>query len=233
LFSEDVTSRDKVEGFVSRCLQAYQQAESPKQDASPSTIENRPSDDLFLLATMSLIRISDNWQRSQQYKAPSSVLIRAAAILERLLQDSPHNYQALLMLVRLYLLLGAGSIALKTFSKLSVKQMQYETVGHNLYTRLSTIHPHSAPPIEGAEYKDFNPQSALVQALTFYRNAGVTATKSRTSGLNYGSYVNTEGSIDLQKRLNQSICRRMCALDVRRMQRLVGGDPMGRYDELG
>ncbi|KAL1965647.1 hypothetical protein VTN77DRAFT_5324 [Rasamsonia byssochlamydoides] len=232
LFSDDGTSRDEVEGFVSRCLQAYRQAERPKPDASPSTIENRPADDLCLLAVMALIRISDNWQRSQQNKSPSSVLIRAAGILERLLLDSPHNYQALLLLVRLYLLLGAGSIALKTFSKLSVKQMQNETVGHNLFTRLSTVHPHSAPPIEGAEYKDFNPQSALVQALTFYRNADVTATKSRTNGLNYGSYVNIEGSIDLQKRLRQSICRRMWALDVRRMQRLVGGDPMSRYDEL-
>ncbi|KAL1987664.1 hypothetical protein VTN96DRAFT_2905 [Rasamsonia emersonii] len=232
LFYDDSASRDKVEDFVSRCLQAYRQAERPKRDESPSTIENRPSDDLCLLAVMALIRISDNWQRSQQNKSPSSVLIRAAGILERLLQDSPHNYQALLLLVRLYLVLGAGSIALKTFSKLSVKQMQYETVAHNLFTRLSTVHPHSAPPIEGAEYKDFNPQSALVQALTFYRNADVTATRSRTSGLNYGSYVNIEGSIDLQKRLRHSICRRMWALDVRRMQRLVGGDPMGRYDEL-
>lgn len=232
LFYDNSPSRDKVEDFISRCLQAYWQAERPKRD-EPSTIENRPSDDLCLLAVMALIRISDNWQRSQQNKSPSSVLIRAAGILERFLQDSPHNYQALLLLVRLYLLLGAGSIALKTFSKLSVKQMQYETVAHNLFTRLSTVHPHSAPPIEGAEYKDFNPQSAFVQALTFYRNADVTATRSRTSGLNYGSYVNIDGSIDLQKRLKHSICRRMWALDVRRMQRLVGGDPMSRYDELG
>lgn len=179
---------------------------------------------------MSLIRFDAVAKRG---KAPSPVLIRAAGVLEHLLINSPHNYQALLFLVRIYLLLGAGSLALKTFSKLSVKQMQFETVAHNLFTRLSTIHPHSAPPIEGAEFRDFDPQSALVVALTFYRNADFTTTRSRTSGLEYGSYVNVEGSIELQKRLRQSICRRMWALDVRRMQRLVGGDPVGRYDELG
>jgi N-terminal acetyltransferase B complex non-catalytic subunit len=53
------------------------------------------------------------------------------------------------------------------------------------------------------------------------------------SGLVHGSYLNVEGSVGFQELLRQSICRRMWALDVRRMQRLVGGDPTGRYDELG
>ncbi|KAL2007064.1 hypothetical protein VTN00DRAFT_8502 [Thermoascus crustaceus] len=230
LSSDDSSvSKEQVEDFVSRCLKAYRSLARPSQDSSPSTIESQPSDDLCIIAAMSLIRFD---AVAKQGKAPSPVLIRAAGVLEHLLVNSPHNYQALLLLVRIYLLLGAGSLALKTFSKLSVKQMQFETVAHNLFTRLSTIHPHSAPPIEGAEFRDFDPQSALAVALTFYRNADFTTTRSRTSGLEYGSYVNVEGSIELQKRLRQSICRRMWALDVRRMQRLVGGDPVGRYDEL-
>lgn len=222
-----------MEDFVLRCLEEYRKIERPDRSEAPSTIESQPGDDLCLLAATSLIRFDEQGKDVNVNKAPSPVLIRAGAILDRLLVDSPHNYQALLLLVRIYLLLGAGSLALKTFSKLSVKQMQYETVAHNLYTRLSTIHPQSAPPIEGAEYKDFNPQSALIQALNFYRNADITTVRSRTSGLDYGSYVNVQGSIDLQDRLGRSICRKMWALDVRRMQRLVGGDPTSRYDELG
>lgn len=221
-----------MEDFVLRCLEEYRKIERPDRSEAPSTIESQPGDDLCLLAATSLIRFDEQGKDVNVNKAPSPVLIRAGAILDRLLVDSPHNYQALLLLVRIYLLLGAGSLALKTFSKLSVKQMQYETVAHNLYTRLSTIHPQSAPPIEGAEYKDFNPQSALIQALNFYRNADITTVRSRTSGLDYGSYVNVQGSIDLQDRLGRSICRKMWALDVRRMQRLVGGDPTSRYDEL-
>lgn len=182
---------------------------------------------------MSLIRFSGAWANGNQEQIPDTALIRAAGILEHLLLNSPHNYQALLLLVRIYLRLGAGSLALKTFSKLSVKQLQFETVAHNLFTRLATIHPHSAPPIEGAEYKDFNPQSAFVQALNFYRSAGISTLRNRTSGLDYGSYVNVKGCIDLQKQLRDSICRRMWALDVRRMQRLVGGDSTSRYDTLG
>ncbi|GJP87757.1 cytoskeleton organization protein [Aspergillus niger] len=230
--NESNASKTKVEEFVSRCLQVYREVERPEKSSAPSTIESQPSDDLCLLAAMSLIRFSGAWISDSSEQVPDTVLIRAAAILERLLVDSPHNYQALLLLVRIYLRLGAGSLALKTFSKLSVKQIQFETVAHNLFTRLATIHPHSAPPIEGAEYKDFNSQSAFVQALNFYKSADVTTVRNRSKGLDYGSYFNVQGTIDLQKRLKQSICRRMWALDVRRIQRLAGGDPMGRYQDM-
>lgn len=230
---ESNVSKSKVEDFASRCIQKYREVERPERDASSSTIESQPSDDLLLLAAMSMIRFGETLVSDQQEQVLNLIHIRAAAILERLLQDSPHNYQALLLLVRIYLRLGAGSLALSTFSKLSVKQIQFETVAHNLFTRLATIHPQSAPPIEGAEYKDFNPQSALVQALNFYRTADITTVRHRSSGLEYGSYVNIEGTIDLQKRLKNSICRRLWALEVRRIQRLVGGDPMGRFEEIG
>ena len=235
--AEHTPSKEEVEKFVVRCLQAYKRAERPSIDKekteASSTIESQPSDDLCLLASMALVRFSGTWNNGNQKVNSDAALIRAAAILERLLLDSPHNYQALLLLVRIYLLLGAGSVALTTFSKLSVKQLQYETVAHNLFTRLATIHPHSAPPIEGAEYKDFNPQSAFVQALNFYRAANVSTLRNRTGGLDQGSFVNVQGCIEFQERLNDSICRRMWALDIRRMQRLVGGDPTSRYDDLG
>ncbi|KAL4978030.1 N-acetyltransferase B complex non catalytic subunit-domain-containing protein [Aspergillus desertorum] len=234
LLSSNVSNvpRERMEDFVSRCLKEYRGAERPDQGSAPSTIESQPSDDLCILAAMGLLRFSGNWVSSKQGEIPDIMLIRAAAILERLIVNSPHNYQALLLLVRLYLRLGTGSLALKTFSKLSVKQMQFETVAHNLFTRLATIHPHSAPPIDGAEYKDFNPQSAFVQAMIFYLSADATSTRHRLNGLEYGSYVNVEGTIELQRRLKRSICRRMWALEVKRLQRLTGGEPVGRYDEL-
>ncbi|KAE8394582.1 N-acetyltransferase B complex non catalytic subunit-domain-containing protein [Aspergillus alliaceus] len=230
--NETNASKSRVEDFISRCLQVYREAERPERSSAPSTIESQPSDDLCLLVAMVLIRFSGDWNSGSQDQIPHTTLIRAAAILERLLLDSPHNYQALLLLVRIYLRLGAGSLALKAFSKLSVKQMQFETVAHNLFTRLATIHPHSAPPIEGAEYKDFDPRAAFVQALNFYRSAELTTVRHRSNGLELGSYVNIEGTIDLQRRLKYSICRRMWALDARRMQRLAGGDSMNRYEEV-
>lgn len=229
LSSEEASvTTQKAEEYIGRCLKAYSELRRPEQKSDESAIESQPSDDICLLAAMSLIRFGHEGEQ-----VPDIALIRAAGILDRLLVDSPHNYQALLLLVRIYLRLGAGSLALKTFSKLSVKQFQFETVAHNLFTRIATVHPHSAPPIEGAEYKDFDPQIALMQGLNFYRNADITTIRNRSNGLDYGSYVNVEGTIDLQRRLKNSICRRMYALEVRRTQRLVGGKPVGRYDDIG
>ncbi|BCR92013.1 MDM20/NAA25 family protein [Aspergillus chevalieri] len=225
--NEASITTQKTEDYIGRCLKAYSELHHPEQKSDESAIESQPSDDLCLLAAMSLMRFGHEGEQ-----IPDTALIRAAGILDRLLVDSPHNYQALLLLVRIYLRLGAGSLALKTFSKLSVKQFQFETVAHNLFTRIATVHPHSAPPIEGAEYKDFDPQIALMQGLNFYRNADITTIRNRSNGLDYGSYVNVEGTIDLQRRLKNSICRKMYALEVRRTQRLVGGKPVGRYDEI-
>jgi N-terminal acetyltransferase B complex non-catalytic subunit len=204
-----------------------------KDDATEGAIENQPRDDLGLLAVMSLIRLSDYKQPADtQEKTPKSELIRSAALLEHFCQDSPHNYQILLLLARVYLLLGAGSIAMKTFGKLSVKQIQNETVAHNLYTRLATIHPHGAPPIE-AEYKDFIPEAALTQAINFYESADRTTTRQLTTGLNLGSYVNVEGTIELQNSLKHSICKRMWALEARRIDRIQGKDRTDRYVGIG
>ncbi|CRG87977.1 N-alpha-acetyltransferase 25, NatB auxiliary subunit [Talaromyces islandicus] len=229
LFSSENTSTKKVEKFVSRCLKIYRETKQPQ--STETTIETQPRDDLGLLVVMSLIRMSDHWQRVQLQKGPSTELIRAAALLEHFLQDSPHNYQLLLLLVRVYLLLGAGSIAMKTFSRLSVKQIQNETVSHNLFTRLATIHPHGAPPIE-ADYKDFIPEVALSQAVSFYGSADRTSTKQRNSGMNLGSYVNVEGTIELQKRLKQSICKFMWAFEGRRIDRLIGTNKTDRHADL-
>ncbi|KAJ5673827.1 hypothetical protein N7462_009266 [Penicillium macrosclerotiorum] len=233
--SESTPSCQQIDSFVSRCMKLYQSFSSKDKkdttkkavEGSSSTIESQPRDELCILAAMGLLQIEGT-----QSEVSDTALIRAASILERLCQDSPHNYQALLLLIRIYLRLGAGSLALSTFSKLSVKQVQYDSVAHLFFTRLATIHPHSAPPIEGAEYKDFDPQSAFVQALHFFRMADANTMKYRTAGLDNGSYANTEEIIELRRRLLNSVNRRTFALDVRRMQRLVGGDPLSRYDDI-
>ncbi|KAF4985746.1 hypothetical protein F66182_16899, partial [Fusarium sp. NRRL 66182] len=226
IFADPSTSKKRAEDFVSRCLKMYRAMK--KEESTEKTIENQPRDDLGLLAVMCLIKLDE---QSKQRKTPSAELIRSAAILEHLCQNSPHNYQILLLLVRVYLLLGAGSIAMKTFSKLSVKQIQNETVAHNLYTRLATIHPLGAPPIE-AEFKDFIPEVALSQAISFYDHADRTTTRQRTTGLNLGSYVNVEGTIELQESLRNSICKRMWALEARRIDRLQGKDRFWRFDDI-
>ncbi|EFR01693.1 hypothetical protein MGYG_04696 [Nannizzia gypsea CBS 118893] len=217
-----------VENFVCRCLHDFKEAGRADAGDTPSTIEAEPTDDLCLLAAMALIRLHE----TVSGLPTNYVLVQSAGILEHLLLKSPHNYEALLLLVRIYLLLGAGSLALRKFSKLSVKQIQYETVAHNLFTRLATIHPQSAPPSLDLDRKDYDPQAGLRQALSFYRNAESATTYSQTTGLDNGSYINVEGSIELRNDLKNSLCRKMWALEARRLQRLVGGPSVSQYEKI-
>ena len=227
-------SKSTIENLVRNCLDFYEnftllaKTQNKRDNQEASVMESRPTDDFCLIAAMALLRLN---KISDQVSDKS--LIRAAGILERLLVDSPHNYEAILILIRIYILLGAGSLALKAFSKLSLKHVQYETVGHNLFTRFATIHPYSAPPFEGAEYKDFDPQAAFVQGLDFYRSANLTVSRSLMNGLREGSYANIEETIELRNRLNDSICRRILALETRRVQRLRKGEHLSFHEETG
>jgi N-terminal acetyltransferase B complex non-catalytic subunit len=233
-------SKSSIEDFVCKCLELYnkftlaakaQNAGSQDEGNGASAMESRPTDDFCIIAAMSIIRSNQVCELSS--RVSNTALIRAAGVLEQLLIDSPHNSNAIMLLIRIYLLLGAGSIALKKFGTLSVKHMQYETVAHNLFTRFASIHPHSGPPIEGADYKEFDPQAAFVKALDFYRSVDVTISHSLIRGLGDGSYANLEDSMELRSRLKDSICRRMWALDVRRMQRLRRGEHLSHHEVVG
>jgi N-terminal acetyltransferase B complex non-catalytic subunit len=233
-------SKSSIETLVRNCLQSYNafnlsaKAQNTKKNGQPDTasaMECRPIDDFCLIAAMALVRPSQAGGVSGTVS--NTALIRAAGILECLLIDSPHNYEAVLFLIRIYLLLGAASLALRLFVKLSVKQVQYESVAHNLFTRFATIHPLSAPPIEGAEYKDFDPLASFVAALSFYRSVNFTIQNSLMKGLDDGTYVNLDDSIELQKRLYNSICRRMWALDFRRMHRIRKGNHSALHEDIG
>jgi N-terminal acetyltransferase B complex non-catalytic subunit len=233
-------SKSSIETIVRNCLDFYdsftllaktQDSKNGSQPDTASAMESRPTDDFCIIAAMALLQPSPAGQVLE--KVGNTALVRAAGILERLLIDSPHNYEAILMLIRIYLLLGAGSIALRWFGKLSVKQMQYESVAHNLFTRFATIHPHAAPPIEGGDYKDFDAQVAFIAALDFYRNANFTIKNSLVKGLEDGVYVNLDDTIELQRRVRDSICRRMWALDLRRMQRIRKGNHLALHGDIG
>jgi N-terminal acetyltransferase B complex non-catalytic subunit len=233
-------SKSSIENFIRKCIELYdaftvaakaQNTATEKEGNGASTMESRPTDDFCIVAAMTIVRANQVGDISS--KVSNTALIRAAGVLEQLLIDSPHNSDAILILIRIYLLLGAGSIALKKFTTLSVKHMQYESVAHNLFTRLATIHPHSGPPIEGADYKEFDPQAVFVKALDFYRSANITIGHSLARGLGDGTYVNLEDAIELRTRLRDSICRKMWALDVRRMQRLRRGEHLSHHENVG
>ncbi|KAJ3732242.1 actin cytoskeleton organization protein [Lentinula guzmanii] len=103
----------------------------PLGKALPAT-ELQHVDDLAILAGSAFVNI---WKVSGDEK----YLYKAAAILEFALAKSKQAFQMRLMLIRIYRLLGAPSVALEHYRLLRVKQVQNDTLSHFVLSRCSTF----------------------------------------------------------------------------------------------
>lgn len=180
--------------------------------------DNKPGDDAGILAVMGLVLLSDPLH--ERY------LLLSAQLLESLLERSKHNYHALLILVRLHLMLGAGSLAMRTYKRLAIKNLQHETMAHVLFTRLATIHPHPGPNVKnlGAERKDTDPVSGLRVALESYTTSAKQAMAGKRLCLEKGRYNMLLGVLQVDDMMRQSFCKAMWVLERRRMNRLIRSD---------
>ncbi|KAH7913728.1 N-acetyltransferase B complex non catalytic subunit-domain-containing protein [Hygrophoropsis aurantiaca] len=96
------------------------------------TTDLQPADDLIILAGHSFISL---WTMTQD----EGHLYNAAAVLEFALAKSQLSFQVRLMLVRIYRLLGAPSLALEHYRQINVKQVQNDTLSHFILTRALTF----------------------------------------------------------------------------------------------
>lgn len=97
----------------------------------PST-ELQPADDFAILAAQTL---ANAWVLTSD----ESHLYKATSLLEFALTKSKHAFQIRLVLIRLYRLLGAPSLALEHYRTIGVKQVQSDTLSHFVLSRASTF----------------------------------------------------------------------------------------------
>ncbi|KAJ6502477.1 actin cytoskeleton organization protein [Mycena sanguinolenta] len=94
--------------------------------------ELQPADDLALLAGNVFVSL---WKLSSDEK----YLYNAVALLEFALTKSKQSFHTRLMLVRIYRLLGAASMALEHYRNMQIKQIEYDTLSHFVLARSSTF----------------------------------------------------------------------------------------------
>ncbi|MCJ1287188.1 hypothetical protein MMC26_006536 [Xylographa opegraphella] len=146
-----------LESFVAVCLHLYKISLPLSGDLPVS--ERQPGDDAAILAAMGCIHLFNNGDERG--------LIRAAAILELLLSYSAHNYDAQLIIIRVYIYLGLGAQAMSHYARLDIKHLQYLTNSWILFTRISTIHPHPFPVISNNKIEQTSPATMLKYALSW------------------------------------------------------------------
>ncbi len=114
--------------FIEKCMHHYTAFLSHNDELEET--DNTPGDDVLLLAIYTLLDVYD-------VKALSTTVV----ILESALSKSKYNYRIRLLLIHLYITLGAPSLAVKCYECLNIKQIQYDTMSHHLLTRISSIYP--------------------------------------------------------------------------------------------
>jgi len=198
--TEDVVS--VLNGFITPTLKIYTSSLSLGHNLLPT--DTQYGDDAALLSVMGLVRLSS------LSDPPSQIpLYQSAIILNTLLQKSKHNYQALLLLVRVYLLLGAIPLAMEIYPRLNIKQIQNDTLAHFLLTRISALHPSSNKT-----------EPLLKEALKIYETS-----RNQTPGMlvlayERGSYAQMMGFVEFADRVSGSVCRGMWEIEKRRLARL-------------
>lgn len=216
---DDNTFKDGLlQGFICNCLRLYRL--SLKYDLNLPVSDRLPGDDAALLAAMGLIRL---YKTRQNYPEHNNALLRSVVILEHLLLRSKHNYDALLILVRLYMFMGAGSLAMERYSRLSIKNIQHATISWVLYTRISTIHPHpvTMSRTNGGVQTIIDPASDMVQALEWHKSASGLTQKSVLSMQENGQWNMSLDALSTSTHVGSGFSKLLLFVETKRIARFL------------
>lgn len=173
---------------------------------------NRATADVCFLAVSGLIKI-------YTISNDDHYLLKAAYLMEKLLRHNEHVHEARLVLVYIYMRLQLGSLAMQFFDSLSIKEIQHDTVGHTLFTRLSITHPlRSSLPSRDW----FDPHERTYKALGIYGRHENKLSEMEASVLEHGQSGMIFDLNELRGHLRSSLARRLILLEHRRVARLTG-----------
>ena len=208
----DVASLELLKAFISNCLRLYKLSLPLGSDLPPS--ERRPGDDAAILAAMALIRL--------YIEGDKTALLRSTMVLEYLLSHSKHNYDALLILIRLYTYLGVATQAVEHYKRLDIKNVQHSTIAWILFMRLSSIHPSvvASKGSQNAPPRTFDPATELSRMLASYKKNTLDMQAGIEKCAEGGSYYNMLDTISLKSYTDNDFSKWMFICELERMQRL-------------
>lgn len=191
------------------------------------------------LAAVALVKIAQlqNQSQSDDKSVHCEVLLQAAMLLEHFQQDQKHGeeyYPYLILLIRVQQMLGLMAMALFNCKKLSVKNIQFESVGYFLLERISTLHPRQVGKTTPNEDGGFSPLEQLDLALDMLDRSESTLTRQIHAGLDVGTYPNITQAVKTRSDLKRSINREVFAYEHLKTRRLTGmldegGHPIPHY----
>ncbi|POS84809.1 hypothetical protein EPUL_001729 [Erysiphe pulchra] len=186
--------------------------------------DRHPIDDMALLASMCIVKIGLLEKKNENEFSTNnefSQILQAALILEFALKHSNHNFQILLLLLRLYSYLGCGSLAMRIYQRLAIKHIQFDTLSYTLFDRISTFHPHPFENLPGEATNLRSPAEHLRKQQKFYQEVNGHISSNIRSSFHYGSYNSIFEMREVSDRLKHSISAVSGLIESRKISRLL------------
>ncbi|RDI80028.1 hypothetical protein Vi05172_g10050 [Venturia inaequalis] len=202
--SGDANQSHQTNDFVLSCLKVYTVSASIPTDSG---------DDASILAVMALLKLREDGKS----------LVKAAYLTEYLHAISSDNSRGTLLSLLVSQLLGYGSITMSAFQQLSLREVQFDTLSHLLYSRISTFHPNrvelrSTRSVDD-RYKD--PFSGISFALQWPRKAISTTTNFMSKDLENVYFDKIIEFSAFKERVETSLTPILLKLERRRVARLT------------
>ena len=198
-----------TEAFVANCLRLWVLSLTFDEDNHTIT-DRRCGDDAAILAATGCIHLYHEQRRT--------ALLRATCILEELLFYSPHNYEAQLLLIQVYIYQGAVTKAFRHYARLDIKNLQHLSLSWLLFTRISTLHPLPSA-IHGIVVGE-----ELRSILKSIERVEESVTSSLLRYLNAGTYRNLLGQLEVKKFCQGSAAKLLLLMEHWRVAWVGGTD---------
>jgi N-terminal acetyltransferase B complex non-catalytic subunit len=150
----------------------------------------------------------------------AAYLIQALCVLRRGREKSPNDYRLALLSVRLAQSMGLTSIALRELNDLKLKEVQLDSLGHLVLTRIATLHPFRAADKVGRSMNDQNadPLARMRRALDWYPHALNQVTDFLSGDLEFDKLPEFA---EFRDKIDTSFTRTLLQIESRRVSRMT------------
>jgi N-terminal acetyltransferase B complex non-catalytic subunit len=214
--SKSESAEKELEELAAQALSIY--IDFTKSGKEMSKLEVYTAESSVILAASALIRLA-----SVSTASSHIYILQSMIILEQSLKERPNSYQAVLFLLKICRSVGAISKVFQIYPRLSIKNLQHESMSHFLLTRIPTIHPFPITQFSSSELakNDADPLLSIQKVLKPYSSVGEKTDKSIRTCLEQGNYSNVREFGKIEDALERSIVQGLTAIDERRIIRLA------------
>jgi N-terminal acetyltransferase B complex non-catalytic subunit len=194
---------------------------------TPPSADRHPADELCILSAMCMAKLSSRFYHHDEntLKNPArSYALQATVLLEYAWSHSKANFLISLLLVRLYSNLGCGSLAMRAYLRLGVKQIQHDTLAHYMFDGISSMHPHpfSSNPDDSSQRRSPIEHFEIQQKV--YARSTDQISKNRWVSFEHSNYNSIFEFEEVGEKLANSLSAVMSVIESRKISRLAQPD---------